>query len=122
VHIAAVISAALAFAQPAQTSLTITVWPQGLKGPSSKWTLRCRPTGGTLPKRSAACTRLYSTKAPFASIPPHTMCSDVYGGPQVAHVNGVYRGRRIATTFARRNGCETARWDKVAFLFPGATS
>jgi hypothetical protein len=121
VHIAAVITAALAFAQPAQTSLTITVWPQGSKGPSTKWTLRCQPAGGTLPKRGAACFRLHSVKAPFASIPPHTMCSDVYGGPQVARVTGVFRGNRVATMFARRNGCETARWNRVTFLFPGAT-
>jgi len=120
VHIAAVLSAALAFAQPAQTSLSITVWPQGLKGASSKWTLHCRPTSGTLPKRGAACVRLYAVKAPFASIPAHTMCSAVYGGPQVARVAGVFRGRHIVTTFARRNGCETARWNRVAFLFPGA--
>jgi hypothetical protein len=122
VLIAAVISAALAFAQPAQTSLSITVWPQGLKGSSSKWTLRCQPAGGTLPKHRSACERLYAAKAPFASTPPHTMCSDVYGGPQVARVTGVYRGRRIVTTFTRRNGCETARWDRVTFLFPGANS
>jgi hypothetical protein len=34
-----------------------------------------------------------------------------------AFVRGTFRGRRVSTRFARRNGCEIARWDRVAFLF-----
>jgi len=36
----------------------------------------------------------------------------------VAAVRGLFRGRRVRATFTRRNGCEVARWSRLAFLFP----
>jgi hypothetical protein len=32
-------------------------------------------------------------------------------------VRGTYQGRRIWTRFARRDGCEIARWNRHRFLF-----
>jgi hypothetical protein len=55
---------------------------------------------------------------PFAPVPKDTACTQVYGGPQEADVTGTYRGRPVNAHFDRGNGCEIARWDKVAFLFP----
>jgi hypothetical protein len=54
----------------------------------------------------------------FAPPAPATVCSQVYGGPQVAVVRGLFRGRRWWVTFTRRNGCEIARWNRLVFLFP----
>jgi len=107
----------------AVTSLTIFVWPQGLDGPSQRWTLRCGPTGGTLPARVAACRRLYALTNPFRRVPEDAVCTQIYGGPQVARIVGTYRGRRVWTQFQRRNGCEIARWDRLRPLLPpgGAT-
>jgi hypothetical protein len=36
----------------------------------------------------------------------------------VAVVEGLYRGETVDARFTRRDGCEIARWDKHAFLFP----
>jgi hypothetical protein len=41
----------------------------------------------------------------------------IYGGPQTARVRGTYRGRKVEAVFNRKNGCEIARWKRVAFLF-----
>ncbi len=108
-------------AAAAVTVLSIVVSPSG--GDTMKhWTLRCGPPGGTLPHAAEACTKLYRLDTPFKPTPPGTACSQIYGGPQTARVSGIYRGRRILATFTRRDGCETARWRRVAFLFPGSLS
>ena len=98
--------------------LAIVIWPQGPGGDSHRWTLRCGPPRGTLPRAAAACDRLGPLDAPFAPVPPMSACTAIYGGPQVARVTGRYRGAKIWATFRRRDGCEIARWNKVAFLFP----
>ncbi len=98
------------------TALSITVWPGGTDGSAHAWTLRCGPAGGTLPQATQACTRLAALDHPFAPTPAGVACSAIYGGPQVARVTGRYRGRRISTTFRRRDGCEIARWNRVRFL------
>jgi hypothetical protein len=99
--------------------LRITVWPQGLSHTATVWTLRCSPVGGTLPAPAAACRRLNGLPDdPFAPTPPRTPCTQIYGGPQVARVTGTFRGRRVRTTFTRRDGCAIARWNRVSFLFP----
>jgi hypothetical protein len=100
------------------TSLTIVVWPQGLDGPSDRWTLRCGPTGGTLPARVAACRRLNTLTNPFRPIPKDAICTQIYGGPQVARIVGTYRGRRIWVQVQRRDGCEISRWDRLRPLLP----
>jgi Subtilisin inhibitor-like len=110
---------ALAFAGSPSAQLTITVWPAGRGHASRVWTLRCDPVGGTLPRRVAACIRLPRLgDDTFVPTPPATVCTQIYGGPQVALVRGSFHGRRIWATFMRRNGCEIARWNRVSFLLP----
>jgi hypothetical protein len=103
----------------AVAALSIVVSP-GNGGAQQHWTLRCGPAGGTLPHAVDACRRLAALDAPFAPVPPETACTDVYGGPQTAAVTGTFRGRSVWARFRRVNGCETARWNRVRFLFPGA--
>ncbi len=102
----------------AATALTIVVWPQGLDGPSDRRTLRCNPTGGTLPARAAACRKLNSFADALRPIPKDVVCTDIYGGPQVARIVGRYKGRRIWVQVQRQNGCEVARWDRLRPLLP----
>jgi hypothetical protein len=102
----------------AATALTIVVWPQGIDGPSQRWTLRCGPTGGTLPARAAACRRLDSLANPFRPVPKNAVCTQIYGGPDVARIFGRYDGRRIWVQLRRRNGCEIARWNRLRPLLP----
>jgi hypothetical protein len=96
--------------------LRITIWPDGLDGASHSWTLRCGPVGGTLPNAAAACRKLAPPADPFKPTPPDVACTQVYGGPDVARVVGRVHGRRIWTTFRRRDGCEIARWSRAQFL------
>jgi Subtilisin inhibitor-like len=107
-------------AKPA-TDLRITVWPKGRDGAAKpqRWTLRCGPDGGTLPRRGAACDRLAKLKKPFAPTPGTLACIDLYGGPQQALVTGTHDGRRVWATLSARNGCEIARWNKLKFLLGG---
>ena len=101
------------------TQLKISYWPEGpTAGPAQTWTLRCGPAGGTLPRAAAACQKLTGMTSPFAPIPRDAMCTEQYGGPQVAQIVGTFRGARIWTRLQRRNGCEIARFKRLAFLVP----
>lgn len=115
------------------TSLTITYWEKGL-GPGLglpstdgvTWTLRCRPARGTLPRPGVACSRLAAGGWElFAPIPKRAVCTEIYGGPQVARVIGVVEGKRVWATFSRTNGCHISRWNRFSpWLLPrgGVTS
>lgn len=104
------------------TALTITFWPEGPDaGPKLTWTLRCNPPAGTLPRRAEACRRLARIPRPFAPVPADEVCTQIFGGPHVALVRGTFRGRRVWVRLNRRDGCQIARWNRVAFLFPGAS-
>jgi hypothetical protein len=100
----------------ALTALTITVWPQGLDGDSRTVTLRCAPAGGTHHSPVAACRRLMPMTRPFRPIPEDAICTQIYGGPQVAFVRGTFKGARVWARFHRRNGCEIGRWDRLRVL------
>ena len=84
-----------------------------------RWTLTCSPAGGTHPHPRAACATLSSLKDPFAPVPPHTMCTMIFSGPQTASITGTWDGKRVSASYARDNGCQTARWDKLAPVLGG---
>ena len=103
----------------ATVDLKVTVWPKGKEsGQSVTWSLRCSPAGGTLPRPGQACRILQGLRDPFAPVAPGELCTQIYGGPQAALVHGTFLGRRIWANFKRTDGCQGARWDRVAFLFP----
>lgn len=55
---------------------------------------------------------------------PPKLCTQQYGGPQVALVTGTFHGQRVNAMFQRTDGCEIARWKALAPLLggvPGAT-
>ena len=93
-------------------SLTIVFSP-GDGGAAKRSTLHC-------PAATANCRKLAQLPAGwYAPVPEDAACTQVFGGPQTARIHGNYRGRRIWVTFSRKNGCEIARWNRVAFLLPG---
>jgi Subtilisin inhibitor-like len=101
------------------TALTISVWPDERRAEVHRYSLRCEPAGGTLPRAAAACTRLAAGGvALFAPPPKEQVCIEIYGGPQRAIVTGTVAGRRIWVSLRRQDGCEIERWRKLAFLLP----
>jgi hypothetical protein len=86
-------------------------------GEAKVWTLRCDPPGGTFPDPEGACEQLDEMEQPFAETPEDAICTEQYGGPQLASIQGVYRDESVTTRFDRTNGCEISRWNKHAFLF-----
>ena len=103
--------------------LEITFWPSG-RGNSDPqtWTLTCGPAGGTHPKAAEACARLAALQNPFEPPPPDEICTEQYGGPQEALVEGMYRGEAVSYGLSRTNGCQIARWEQYRFLIPAASA
>jgi hypothetical protein len=86
-------------------------------GDFTTWTLRCDPAGGSFPDPEEACEKLDDLDNPFKETETDAICTEQFGGPQLASVQGVYRDETVSTRFERTNGCEISRWDKHAFLF-----
>lgn len=103
----------------AAAELRITYWPEGQEGGTPlRWTLKCGPAGGSLPRPALACAKLARMKRPFAPPAKDRVCTGLYGGPQEAIVAGTFEGRRIWVRLARRNGCQIARFERLRFLTP----
>ena len=100
---------------PAPDVLRVSVSP--FPGERVSWTLTCHPTGGTHPNAARSCTTLDAMPDAFAALPTGVMCSMIYSGPQTARVTGMWDGRPVDTTFARNDGCATARWNHYRALF-----
>src|ERR671937_899017 len=90
----------------AATLLHVTVWPQGMPGPSRSWTLRCGPPGGSLPRAAIACRRLAALDHPFVPTPPGTACSLLFVGAG--------RHQRRAIGRARERGLRVVAVDRDA--------
>ena len=103
----------------ASTQLEITFWPQGrAQGAAQKRTLTCDPPGGTHPNPAEACEKLDALDDPFAPPPLDEMCTEQYGGPQEALIEGTYRGEPVSYKLSRTNGCEIGRYQTLGFLLP----
>jgi subtilisin inhibitor-like len=102
-----------------QTVLEIKAWPNGKDaGPPREWKLYCERAGGTHPSPEKACERLLALDDPFTRPPRDGVCTEIYGGPAVVEIEGLYRGETVDAQFTRTDGCEIDRWDRHAFLFP----
>ncbi|WP_199423268.1 SSI family serine proteinase inhibitor [Actinotalea solisilvae] len=96
--------------------LTITLDETG-SGTSRTLTLTCEPPGGDHPDAAAACAALaLAGPTAFEAPPRDEMCTEQYGGPQVATVEGTVDGAPVSARFSRTNGCEIGRWDALAPL------
>jgi|tagenome__1003787_1003787.scaffolds.fasta_scaffold20504487_3 hypothetical protein len=90
------------------------------KGKVARATLACPDGGdahgsGFLSARAeqhcAAARRLQRllTRPP----PSDRVCTQLYGGPQTAHIAGTLAGQAVARDLGRRNGCEIADWKRA---------
>lgn len=103
------------------TSLRITFWDEGQRsGDPVVWTLSCDPARGTHPRPSVACRRLEAGGWKLvAPVREGAICTEIYGGPQVARLVGSLEGRKVWATFTRTNGCHISRWDDLStWLLP----
>jgi hypothetical protein len=90
--------------------LTITYRPTGAAGQEQTATLTCDPDGGTHPDPAAACDALLQHEDALDPVPGDVACTELFGGPQVATIDG----SGVHSSFSRTNGCEIARWDALA--------
>jgi hypothetical protein len=74
--------------------------------------------GSTLPDPAAALAAVerYGEDIFFPKPGPPKLCTQQYGGPQVAVVTGTFHGRAVEAVFTRTDGCEITRWKTMAPL------
>lgn len=77
--------------------------------------------GCTLPDPGGAlaAVKRFGEDIFFPKPGPPKLCTQQYGGPQVAVVTGSIDGRPVNSTFTRTDGCEIARWRAMAPLLGG---
>ncbi|HEV7213174.1 MAG TPA: SSI family serine proteinase inhibitor [Blastococcus sp.] len=103
----------------AQNDLLVEIH-RGGGAATESYRLACGDTvTGNHPDGAAACAHLAAMKAPFAPIPADEMCSQIYSGPQTAHVTGTWKGRPVDLSLSRVDGCRTAQWNSLGPLLPG---
>ncbi|MGP4031089.1 serine protease inhibitor [Pseudarthrobacter sp. 1C304] len=75
----------------------------------------------TLPDSAAALVAVtqHGEAIFFPKPGPPKMCTQQYGGPQVAVVTGRFMGKEVNSLFSRTDGCEIARWRTMAPLLGG---
>jgi len=85
----------------------------------AEWTLSClgEPTG-THPDAQAACAHLSGLDDPFAPLPGDLACTEQYGGPQTAHVTGLWHGEDVDVELSRTDGCRISQWESLVPLVP----
>jgi hypothetical protein len=99
------------------TQLTVRVDPDG-DGPEAA---REEQISCTQPPEGAACAAAADLRpADFEPVPDDMACTQQFGGPETATVTGTLRDRDVDARFSRENGCEIARWEKVAPLLEAA--
>ena len=106
-----------AAAPPSVADLTVTLDPDGdgAKEPHTT-TVQC----GTA-DASKACRAADGIKAKtFRPVPGNVACTEQYGGPETANVQGTLHGEAIDAKFSRVNGCEISRWEQAAGLLEAA--
>jgi Subtilisin inhibitor-like len=108
----------------AQTDLDITVWPDGKRaGEPQRYTLSCPEPSGDHPDPVKACEAVYDLNADaFEPVPPDAICTEIYGGPQQARLEGTFAGAAdvvpVALDLSRQNGCQIDLWDRFAKIVP----
>jgi hypothetical protein len=100
-------------------SLNLTVRVEDGNGKVARATLDCGDGdahgSGFLEARADEHCRTARGLQRLLTVPPpkDQVCTQLYGGPQTAHIAGTLAGQTVARDLARRNGCEIADWQKA---------
>ena len=87
--------------------------------PLESWSLICVGSAdGTHPDAEAACAHLAGQVEPFAPLDTGLACTEIYGGPQSAHISGRWDGNPVDLELSRVDGCRISQWDSLAPLLP----
>lgn len=83
-------------------------------------TIEC-PAAGDEPDRAKLCGWLVGDgiRALSEEVPENEVCTQQYGGPEVAMVSGSVGATKVDARFSRENGCAIARWDAASPLWTG---
>jgi outer membrane lipoprotein SlyB len=93
-------------------------------GAKTSGVLTCRGTdhraGGTLDGRASAtelCAQARGIAELLTTTPARRRtCTQIFGGPETAHVTGTIDGEKVDRRFTRTNGCEIADFTRAAGL------
>ncbi len=87
------------------------------------WTLTCVGfVEGSHPAAQAACDHLAGLADPFAPLPGDVACTQVYGGPETAHVLGRWGGEPVDLRLSRTDGCRIDQWASLVPVVPAPVS
>ena len=102
----------------AENDLVVRI-DQGDGSAPESWRLTCAGTAdGTHPDAEATCAHLAGLDDPFAPLPDDVACTEQYGGPQSAHVAGIWGGDPVDLEVTRVDGCRISQWDSLVPLLP----
>ena len=71
------------------------------------------------PEAALAAVEEFGEDIFFPRPGPPRLCTQQYGGPQVAVVSGPFHGPPVHPVSTRTDGCEIARWKAMAPLLGG---
>jgi hypothetical protein len=92
------------------TELSVTLDPDGPGGQEAMTeSVACEAGADESP-----CANL--TAEDMAPVPPATACTEIYGGPDEATLDGTIAGEPVTAIFTRANGCEIERFDRITPL------
>ena len=113
-------------ALPESPEVDLTVRLSGLPDAGER-TFRLLVRNGSLspestlpdPVAALAAVERFGEEIFFAVRRADMICTQQYGGPQVALVTGVIDGRPVHSRFSLTDGCEIARWRAMEPLLGG---
>lgn len=77
------------------------------------------------PAATAACdhlrTKAAATRRLVEGRPPDLLCTEIYGGPETAHITGTINGAPVDTKITRTDGCGIADWTTLGALLAPAS-
>lgn len=98
------------------SAVEVVVYLPSLGGGARRFDLFCDPPSGTHPRPAKACAALEANADALEPVPGDVACTQQFGDGRRAEIHGRLNGEEVVTTLNRSNGCEIARWDKLAAL------